>query len=212
MKVVGRVLSIAAVFSACLLVAAAAWLYSALPSIASPPLLSYEDDLALDDPKRSGKKGSTGLLDAFGEVSLRSLRGPNSETYRLILIPTFENPVSIRIALKDGKPIATTKRLALTEDYEIGELIENTEWLLSASDWEQLKKSLDSSDFWMMPSIDHDEPLILDGTDCLIQAHNLGQVHNVRRIRPKGTLRELVMKMLAVSGNNDFSAYVDRGL
>ena len=111
--------------------------------------------------------------------------GEDVEVYRLLYIPAFESPTSIRVWREQDKYWMSIKQL--NEDWMPADghkgLKLSTTRPLTVTEWAQFKSLLNKSDFWSLVSRDIREPG-LDGVFFTLEGKQPGRYHVVHRWWP----------------------------
>jgi hypothetical protein len=120
-------------------------------------------------PDSANEKGWSAVLARFQEMPFEALPAGVDESYRLVWIPTFHSPVSVRIWSSRGKRFMVTKKLDGKGGYGMGHLAQEEMRPLSEDEWYGFMRLLSQARYWDMPSID-DSPLPNDGAGWVIDA------------------------------------------
>ena len=115
-----------------------------------------------------------------------SCLGEDVEVYRLLYLPAFDSPTSIRVWRQQGQYWMTIKQLDADWTPFVdgdGGLKFSTTRPLTDDEWEQFKNRLIRTNFWSMPSPDVKEPG-LDGYSITLEGKNEGRYHVVYRWMP----------------------------
>jgi len=137
-------------------------------------------------------KGNIKLSGLFNEPPVLPFDDPDAEIYRLTFIPTFFNPIKIRVEKRKADYILIAKRLSGQGGYEVGTLKTEKRRLLKAAEWQQLIDLLTQAGFWDMPYTDKErEPnekgelvICLDGSEWVLEGVKHGRFHAVNRYCP----------------------------
>ncbi|OYZ02523.1 MAG: hypothetical protein B7Y37_01660 [Sphingobacteriia bacterium 28-36-52] len=106
-----------------------------------------------------------------------------TETYRFTWLRTFHKPISIRLQNRFGDYILTLKMANGAGGYQIGKLIQDTSFYISKKEWNEFTSSINSIDFWKLPSADISE-IGKDGSEWILEGQKNGKYHFVIRWTP----------------------------
>jgi hypothetical protein len=136
-------------------------------------------------------------LLSMQERPLYPLGADEPEVYRLLFLPTFHEPVVVRLSEVEGAWRAVCKRSDGRGGYGPGRLTTETERDLSAAQANQFRRLLDRAGFWEMPS--WEDSAGLDGSQAVLEGVRPGRYHVVDRWSPHGTpyarLVEFLLKL-----------------
>jgi hypothetical protein len=197
-------------------IAVVAWILSRpLPGIDSPLM-------AVDQRERSGPtfedvrftraEWKREILDRFDENDLKDQADPAAQVYRLVFLPTFHEPVCIRVDNRSGQYSVIVTKLSgqggFTFD-ELGKRWPSEAKFISHNDWLGLERLIEASRFWELETIDvFDEP-VNDGAYWVLEGEN-GLYHRVERIRPSEHLKTAMLRLIDLGGvRNDYAGYFD---
>lgn len=130
-----------------------------------------------------------------------SCLGEDVEAYRLLYIPAFDSPTSIRIWRQQDEYWMTLKQLDADWSPLVGGggLKLSTTRPLKNDEWAQFKHLLSRTNFWSMPSPDVKEPG-LDGYSITLEGKSEGRYHVVYRWLPDDdVLKEACGYLLRIS-------------
>jgi len=122
------------------------------------------------------------FLRAFHEPDLRARWRSGPPSYRLLWLPTFDHPVSVRIELRDSGVVATVVTSAGAGGYEPGRVTYRDSFPLGVADWERVTALADSIHFWAMPMLGGRGGL--DGSQWIIEGVPIGRYHLVDHWTP----------------------------
>ncbi|HEX2269944.1 MAG TPA: hypothetical protein VHH35_10430 [Pyrinomonadaceae bacterium] len=110
----------------------------------------------------------------------------DAEVYRLLYLPSFEHPTSIRIWRNGNQYQMTVKQLSaeLATEGRPEHLVLNATRSLTVEEWNKFQELLNKSNFSSMKSIDVREPG-LDGVSFLLEGKRDGKYHVVDRWVPE---------------------------
>jgi hypothetical protein len=135
---------------------------------------------------------------ALKERPLYPLGGEEPEVYRLLFLPTFDEPVVIRLSASEGAWKAVCKRSNGRGGYDPGELTTENERELSLTQAKKFQRLRDQAEFWEMPSTE--DSAGLDGSQAVLEGVRPGRYHVVDRWSPHGTpYAKLVQFMLKLA-------------
>ena len=121
------------------------------------------------------------------------------ESYRLIWIPTFHPPVSVRIWRSGEKQFLVTKQLDGRGGYGMGQLAFQDLRSLSDDESKEFMRLLGQSGYWDLPS--HDDSLPpQDGATWIIEGIRNRKQHQVNRHSPSSEFREACVYLVKLSG------------
>jgi hypothetical protein len=140
-------------------------------------------------------------LAAMNEDSLRALsrRHPNATIYRLLWLPTFHHPVSVRIERAGEGARLYGKVLDGKGGYDPGQLAIDRSLTLDAQRWNRLEQLLDESAYWELPTRLADDGGC-DGDQLIVEGVRAGKYHVVDRWDPDPIYKELCHYMLGLTG------------
>lgn len=107
------------------------------------------------------------------------------EEYRFLALPTFGNPILVKVQLTRGRATATVKILSGEGGYEPGSLKEVRSHALDDPITKHLLWLLEDADFWRMPTrIEFPNLIVVDGTQWVAEGTKSGNCHIVDRTAP----------------------------
>lgn len=181
------------------------WFNSPLPTIEPPKILMSNDVSNLDESEARWNKD---ILDRFEESSLRSSSFGDRESYRLILLPTFDAPILVSASRTPKGFELTTKLLDGQGGYEMGRLASHIRRPLTESEWQRLMELIDESSFWFIPRIDRTDDIVNDGAVWMMEGRREADLHNVTRITPKAKFLEACRYFLQLADReSDYTGY-----
>lgn len=138
-------------------------------------------------------------LLAMQERPLRPPAKDQPRVYRLLYLPTFDQPSVVRVTDRGGIWKAVFRRTDGRGGYSPGQLTVEKERTLSPAEVEQLGHLLYRAAFWEMSSFDDSDGL--DGSEAVLEAAVAGRYHVVDRWSPTGTpYAALVQFFLGLGG------------
>ena len=182
------------------------WLFeNKMPEIAAPPSQKlYDSNIAFDYQIIDEDKTLwlNDVLGRFKEKPLESLADSIDETYRLILLPSFDKPVSIRIWRVGNEKFLTVKRLSGINGYrpeEMGKLTSEKKRALTEGEWQDFTRLLNDSFFWGLPLIDRTDEPVPDGALWIVEGNKNKTYHEVQRLTPNKEVKETCNYMLRLA-------------
>jgi len=142
-------------------------------------------------------------LNAAGEQPLPRIVGraePALLSLRFLWLPTFHNPVVIRIeTAADGDARMVAKRLSGAGGYDPGTVAAQLERALTKREWQRIARELTESQLFVQPA--GDCSLGFDGSEWIIEAVDESGYRFFRRWSPEdGPVRELGDLLLDLTG------------
>jgi hypothetical protein len=181
-------------------------LYREVPNVPIPKSeimrasnFGYDSQISLAGKKSWEKE----ILKRFKEMPLEKLLVSVDETYRLVLLPTFDAPVSIRFWRSGDEYFLVAKKLNGLGGYgesKLGKLSYEKTQPLTKSEWLNFLELLNQSLFWDMPTLDKNDEPVPDGASWVIESNKDGIYHEVRRITPSKEFRASCGYLLSLSG------------
>ena len=147
----------------------------------------------------ANEKGWDAVLARFKEMPLESLPACVDESYRLIWIPSFHSPVSVRMWSARGKRFMTTKQLDGKGGYGMGQLALEQTRPVKEEEWFGFKRLLSQAAYWDLPSAD-DGPQPEDGAEWVIEGVQNRRRHDVHRRSPSKEFRDTCVYLVKLSG------------
>jgi hypothetical protein len=145
------------------------------------------------------QKGWDAILDRFQEMPFERVPVCVDESYRLVWIPTFHSPISIRIWRSHEKQFIVTKQLDGRGGYGMGQLAFQELHALTDGEWDEFMRLLRDSGYWDMPSVDT-SPLPNDGGAWVIEGIRGHKRHQVNRRVPSAEFRAACVYLAKLSG------------
>ncbi len=103
-----------------------------------------------------------------------------TKVYRFTLLPSFRNPIAIRLENKKDQITLYWKVCDGKGGYDSGKLLTDKKKKLSLKEWTQFQQKIDSIDFWNTPTIDN-SVFGVDGTQWILEGKEFGKYHVVDR-------------------------------
>jgi hypothetical protein len=170
----------------------------------------------------SDKEGHDFVVDWYSE-HLRAMKEPSlwklserdrsATVYRLLWLPTFDRPVSVRL-VKSGK-WATLHAVLLSGrgGYDPGRVIVSKSAKIAGRQWDDFNRLIDKIKIWQMPTKDPG-PDGCDGDQLIFEVVSGGKYHIVDRWSPDGDddyvkLCRLMLVMSGLDVMKDWNEYHD---
>lgn len=203
---------VAAVFT--FLVGAAFWFVNSnLPSVPPPQTQKlYESNFTFDTRISESRRKfyETDLLPKFKERPLQNGSVSAEEVYRLILLPTFDDPIAVRLWKSNDQYFLTTKKADDGKGMGLerfGKLYENTKPVTRA-EWDEFTNHLEDAMFWDLPSRDQDDTPVNDGASWTLEGKGADRYHIVDRITPSKEFKKSCLYLIKLSGfGNVYKGY-----
>jgi hypothetical protein len=154
-----------------------------------------EDDSEAQDISR--------YLRRMGETSLwkRDKEEREDSIFRLVWIPSFDDPVSVRIVHSGGSFTLHAVRIDGTSINRPGKVRVKKQVKLTQAEWTDLQDYLERARFWKMPTIVDREFFSTDGDWLICEGVANGKYHVVNRLNvPDPNYEKLCWYMLSLSG------------
>jgi hypothetical protein len=137
--------------------------------------------------------GNIKVSKSFREAAVLPIDNPDAEIYRITFIPTFHNPIKIRVEKHKESYFLIAKRLSGQGGYDAGKLKTEKRRRVRPQEWSHLLELLKEAGFWELPYLDKEpEPnekgemtICLDGSEWVIEGVKNGQYHAVNRYCPE---------------------------
>jgi hypothetical protein len=118
-------------------------------------------------------------LSRMEEPSLLEMAKGKATAYRFTLLPTWGNPVAVRLTLEGEAGDLEVRRLDGSGGYDPGKLAEKAVAKLTAADVKEFRALVAKADFWKMPT---PEPKPgMDGSEWILEGVEGGKYHLVVR-------------------------------
>lgn len=144
------------------------------------------------------KTWNTKVLGSFKERLLEKYSNKIEENYRFIWIPSFDNPIAIRIWRSGENQFLVVKKMN-GEGFEMGKLTYERTRSLTKEEWLKFTNLIEESSFWNLPTVDVYEEPMPDGAYYVFEGKKNNQFHEVYRIMPKKEIREIGTYLLSLS-------------
>lgn len=136
---------------------------------------------------------------AFQELPLYTMPDCVDEAYSLTWIPSFHEPVLVRVWRVGNESFMSAKTLDSKGWSKFGSVKESHTRSLTKSEWREIKDLLTRAGYWQL-SETVDEILPNDGAVWLLNGLNARQYHWVRRRVPKDQYAEVCKRLIQLSG------------
>ena len=120
----------------------------------------------------------------------------------MVLLPTFDAPITVRIWRSGKQHFLITKRTNGLGGFgmdKFGKLSYEKTRPLTEDEWNMFIKLLDESSFWDMPSLARNIP-VTDGASWFIEGVHNKNFHEVLRITPSKEFEEVCVYFLKLTG------------
>ncbi len=139
------------------------------------------------------------ILSRFNEKPLSDKN--DEESYRLILLPTFDSPIAIRIAQSQNQKILVVKKLSGKAGFGLenfGKLSLEKNRVLTDEEWNYTKILLAQMSFWNTSPLS-DEIAVNDGASWTLEGEKDNNFHQVDRILPDDKFQAICSHFLKLS-------------
>jgi len=137
---------------------------------------------------KAGEEGISKFEAEWYGKSLKRMKEPrlpdftkdmSAEVYRMMILPTWGNPVAVRVQRRGGIYSLSARRLDGDGVYDPGKLVESKEIELSADDSTALQGLIQNLDFFNLST--DDGVYGNDGDESIIEGVSHGKYHVVQR-------------------------------
>lgn len=135
-------------------------------------------------PRSIAERWYSRHLAAMGEPSLHAMRGRGRRAIRLLLLPTWDHPVAVRVEHGPRGVELTRRTLSGQGGYDPGRLASETTRSLRVEDWRAIESALRDARFFEQPATSH---LGRDGTQWIVEVVDGDRYHVVDRWTAQGT-------------------------
>lgn len=150
------------------------------------------------------------ILKRFKEVPLEKTVDSANETYRMVLLPTFDAPIMVKIWRDGDSYFLMTKKTDGMGGFgldKFGKLSFEKTRTLTVNEWNDFIKLIDESMFWQMPPY-IEEMIVADGALWVIEGQMKNRHQEVRRILPTEEFQASCTYLLRLSGfASDYDGY-----
>jgi hypothetical protein len=123
------------------------------------------------------------LLERMNESQLSDFaKDTDAEVYRLMILPTWGNPIAIRVQRNGDLYALASRRLDGQAGYETGSLVESKDVALSAEDSKALADLIQDLGFFKMSTDDGVHGF--DGEEWILEGVSQGKYHPILRWSP----------------------------
>jgi hypothetical protein len=122
------------------------------------------------------------ILKKMGEPSLIAAKDAGVRLFRFTLLPTWGNPISVRLSVMEESGTIEGKRLDGQAGYDPGKLVERTAVALSKADIDQFLSLYAKLKFFGLKTAD--DTLGCDGSQWILETVDKGVYHVVIRWSP----------------------------
>lgn len=137
-------------------------------------------------------------LAAMNEPSLSLPRANQKESYRLLWLPSFDHPVSVRLWRSGSRGYLVVKQLSGAGGYNPGKLAVSRRRALSVGEWDEFTRLLEQSSYWKLSTDDGE--IGTDGAQWVLEGTIKGRYHVVDRWSPQdGNYREVCSYLLKLT-------------
>ena len=143
------------------------------------------------------------ILTRFGESPLEELYDSADESYRLVLLPTFDAPIVIHICRFENGRFLTTKKLSGEGGFGLenfGEISYKKIQSITEDEWNGFIELVNQTYFWDMPSQEKDDVPVMHPTYWVLEGIKDGFHHEVHRIKPNKEFSKRCGYLLKLSG------------
>jgi hypothetical protein len=146
--------------------------------------LLFTDDSYFPIKTKAGEEGVTAFEAQWYGKSLERMKEPrlpdfakddNVDLYRIMILPTWGNPIAVRVQRHGELYSLSARRLDGQGGYDPGKLVEAKDIELGADDSRSLGVVIQNLDFFQMPT--DDDVRGLDGDEWIIEGVSQGKYH-----------------------------------
>ena len=145
------------------------------------------------------------FLNALNEKPLANMASEdhNAIVFGVLWLPTFDNPIAVRVVKSDQGALVRAVRLSGKGGYEPGTIVLTKTTSLTNEQWASIAAKVENADFWKLGAYEG-EPLstgVEDGHRLIVEGVKEGKYHRVARFNPeKGDFTDLCQEMIFASG------------
>jgi len=151
------------------------------------------------------------LLPRFKESPLEISSSEIEETYRFVLLPTFDAPIAIRVWRSGNKYFMTTKKTNGEGGFgmnKFGTLSYEKTRPLTKEEWDGFLTLLDEAMFWDMLLDDKNDLPVEDGASWIMEGYSNQNYHSIDRITPNKEFGKICIYLLKLSSfEADYKGY-----
>jgi hypothetical protein len=118
------------------------------------------------------------FLEAMNELSLTGNK--NGISFRALILPSFQNPIMVRIENINNRIMLYWKTCDGKGGYEPGRLAINKQKTLTFNEWNNFLKEIGEIRFWQIPTVDN-RMIGCDGTEWILEGSSAGIYHIAER-------------------------------
>ena len=166
----------------------------------SPKICLYDSYIPIGTLSPWDSKYITEFYSAMLEQPFSCL-DENTEAYRLLYVPAFETPASIRVWRDGGRKFIELRQLASIgmPQYGAKDMKKIVTRPLSEDEWDRFYRLLEKSNFWSAPT--QGGRAGLDGVGILLEGKKEGKYHAVgRRLPEEQNFVDMCNYLLEISG------------
>jgi hypothetical protein len=109
-----------------------------------------------------------------------AVKDPKVKIYRLLILPTWGNPISVRFEKKGDSYVLASRRLDGEGGYDIGKLTEMKDVTLNGASSRELDTLLAKMNFFAIPV--QDDTRVSDGDEWILEGVSGGKYHMIHRV------------------------------
>jgi hypothetical protein len=134
------------------------------------------------------------MLDKFDAVPLEKLPLCIDESYRLIIIPVSDYPLSIQVLRSQDNRILFVEKLN-----QNGYATRKGTEYPTEEEWQNLKSLLDQNSFWYLPTFNENQSTSKESAILIMEGISGGKYHYVQRPATNNEFREISAYMVKLS-------------
>lgn len=176
--------------------------YPQIPDIPVPVTnlgCNFSDTSKCQISKEDKKCWEAKILSKFKEKYLENYEF--EESYRLVLLPTFDKPLIIQISNFGSQKVLMIKKLSGEGGFgleKFGKLSFERSRTLSESEWNILIRLIDEMSFFNTSPLTNEDP-VPDGALWRLEGKKGKFTHEVQRITPDGKFRAVISQFLKIA-------------
>ena len=185
------------------------YLTRSIPVVTAPVLFVADDVAYVDESQispRDQKFWNDEILARFDERPIGDTDSSVDESYRLILLPTFDPPILVRAERNGEKKFISVKILDGKGGYgleKLGNLAINESHPLTDEEWKKFSNLMGQASFWWTPSRIPDEVAVMDGATWVFEGSKRGEHHMVIRTTPGPALLGMCSYLVKLAGREE---------
>ncbi len=146
--------------------------------------LAFADDSYFPIKTKAGGEGVTAFESKWYGESLERMNEPrlpgfakdvNADVYRIMILPTWGNPIAVRVQRHGELYSLSARRLDGQGGYDPGKLVEAKDIELGADDSKSLAVLIQNLNFFQLPT--EDDVIGFDGDQWIIEGVSQGKYH-----------------------------------